>query len=154
MFKTSRRATWWRSAFAASFLISITVIGAGARESLAQPIVLPAVADAYIRTDLDIRRNDNYGCQQFVMVGTSRGGGGIPFGGADAMRALIQFDLSAIPPGSVTSAILKLTILDAHRDPVGRNIAVWISTDERRLPIRLQAELPAGNFVLALREAR
>jgi len=119
MFKTSQRATWWGSAFTASFLIFLTfiiVIGVGARESLAQPITLQAIADAYIRTDDNSRRNDNYGCQQFVMVGTSQGGGGIPFGGADAMRTLIQFDLSTIPPGSVASAILELTILGAPYD--------------------------------------
>ena len=41
----------------------------------AQPMVS---ADTYIRTDLDIRRNDNYGLQGFIEVGTSRGGGGSP----------------------------------------------------------------------------
>ncbi len=33
-------------------------------------------------------------------------------------------------------------------------MAVWISTDARRLPVRLQADLPVGNFNLVLREVR
>ncbi|RPH56355.1 DNRLRE domain-containing protein, partial [bacterium] len=124
MFKTNGRATWWRSAFATSFLLSMTVIGVGARECLAQPIALQAIADASVRTDLDVRRNDNYGCEAFLLVGTSRGGGGLPFGGADAMRALIQFDLSAIPSGSVTNAILELTIFDPPYDN-GQSTSVY-----------------------------
>jgi hypothetical protein len=49
---------------------------------------------------------------------------------------------------------LKVAVTDDKREPVGQNLAVWISTDARRLPVKMQADLPVGNFVLALREAR
>ena len=59
-----------------------------------------------------------------------------------------------VPLGTVDALNLMLTILDADRQPVARNTAVWISTDAERLPVKLQAELPVGSFVLALREVR
>ena len=34
------------------------------------------------------------------------------------------------------------------------NSSVWISTDARRLPVKLQSDLPVGSFVLALRDAK
>jgi hypothetical protein len=49
---------------------------------------------------------------------------------------------------------LAVTVLDPERKQVGKNMAVWMSTDARRLPLRLQADLPVGYFVLALKEAR
>ncbi|PTN10005.1 hypothetical protein [Nitrosomonas aestuarii] len=73
-------------------------------------IILDAQTDTYIRTDLDIRRNDNYGMQEFIMVGTGRGGDSKPFGAADAMRALIRFDNSLIPRVQFTSALLEATL--------------------------------------------
>ena len=33
-------------------------------------------------------------------------------------------------------------------------MAVWISDDARRLPVRIQAQLPVGSFVLTLKDAR
>jgi hypothetical protein len=59
-----------------------------------------------------------------------------------------------VAAGEFSAWPLKAEILDAQKQPVWKNIAVWISNDSRRLPVRLQAELPVGNFVLALREAR
>ncbi len=49
---------------------------------------------------------------------------------------------------------LAVSVLDAQRQPVGQNIVIWISTDRRRLPAKIQADLPVGSFVLGLREAR
>lgn len=49
---------------------------------------------------------------------------------------------------------LRAEIFDAQNQAIWKNIAVWISTDARRLPVRLQAELPVGHFVLSLRETR
>lgn len=72
-------------------------------------ITLNAVADTMIRTDLDLRRNDNYGKESVMMVGTSRGGGGIPYGGADALRSLLKFDLANISH-PVEHATLQLTV--------------------------------------------
>ena len=45
-------------------------------------------------------------------------------------------------------------IRDTKGQTVGRGLAVWISDDARRLPLRIQAQLPVGAFVLTLREAR
>lgn len=59
-----------------------------------------------------------------------------------------------VPLGDVSAWNLKLTILDATRKPVTANTAIWITNDARRLPVRLQSDLPLGTFVLALREAR
>jgi hypothetical protein len=59
-----------------------------------------------------------------------------------------------VPMGDVEAWNLKLTILDSKKQPAATNSAVWISTDARRLPVKLQSDLPVGAFVLALREAR
>jgi hypothetical protein len=45
-------------------------------------------------------------------------------------------------------------IRDQKGQVVGRGLAVWISDDARRIPLRIQAQLPVGSFVLTLREAR
>ena len=49
---------------------------------------------------------------------------------------------------------VSLTATDEKNQAAGRNMAVWISTDPRRLPVRLQADLPVGNFNLVLRDVR
>ena len=59
-----------------------------------------------------------------------------------------------VPFGDMDAWNLKTSILDAEGRPSVNDAAVWISTDARRLPLKLQAELPVGNFVLALRDAR
>ncbi len=75
----------------------------------ASSFVLDVEADTYIRTDLNARRNDNYGKTNIIQIGTGRGGGGIPFGGADAQRILLRFDVDNSFP-QAKSAILELTI--------------------------------------------
>lgn len=65
--------------------------------------VLKAEADTYIRSDLDIRRKDNYGREVILAVGTGR------FGEADRMRSLIRFDLRSFSK-PVEQAILQLTV--------------------------------------------
>lgn len=59
-----------------------------------------------------------------------------------------------VPFGDVEAWNVKVRILDAQRQEVGRNIGIWISTDARRLPVKIEAELPVGTFALTLREAR
>jgi hypothetical protein len=59
-----------------------------------------------------------------------------------------------VPLGDLEAWNMKVSITDAQGKPVGQNIGVWISSDARRLPLKLQAELPVGNFVLALRDAK
>lgn len=71
----------------------------------------------------------------------------------------VRFEVGApepirVPMGSVTAWNLRVTILDATNQSVGTNVRAWISTDARRLPVRLQADLPVGNFALALRSAQ
>jgi hypothetical protein len=75
-----------------------------------QTVIFGVDADTMVRTDVDSRRNDNYGCDRVLQLGTSRGGGGIPFGGPDAMRSLLHFDLSSVPAGFVSSAILEVSV--------------------------------------------
>jgi hypothetical protein len=58
------------------------------------------------------------------------------------------------PFGEANAWKLRLGIVDAGGKPQGRNVAMWISDDARRLPMKLQAELPIGTFNLNLREAR
>jgi hypothetical protein len=59
-----------------------------------------------------------------------------------------------VPYGRSNAWRLDVKVLDAARQPVWNNVALWISTDTRRLPVKMQAELPIGSFVLALRQAR
>jgi hypothetical protein len=56
--------------------------------------------------------------------------------------------------GDVSAWRIKLTLFDDKNHAVGRNMALWISDDARRLPVKLQAELTVGSFNLTLREAR
>jgi hypothetical protein len=49
---------------------------------------------------------------------------------------------------------LKLSIFDSAGRLQGRNVAMWLSDDPRRLPMKFQAELPVGTFNLNLREVR
>ncbi len=45
-------------------------------------------------------------------------------------------------------------VTDDKGQPVGKNLAMWISNDARRYPIKIHAELEVGSFDLVLREAR
>jgi hypothetical protein len=71
----------------------------------------------------------------------------------------VEFQVSgpervSVPLADVNAWNLRMTILDAQGQPVASNTAAWISTDGRRLPVKLQSDLPLGSFVLALRDAR
>jgi uncharacterized protein DUF3108 len=59
-----------------------------------------------------------------------------------------------VPLGEFNAWNLKIGITDAQGQPVWKSIALWVSNDARRLPVKMQAELPVGSFVLVLREAR
>lgn len=58
-----------------------------------------------------------------------------------------------VPLGEMDAWKLNLAITDAAGERVWKDIAIWVSNDARRLPVKMQAELPVGAFVLALREA-
>lgn len=57
-----------------------------------------------------------------------------------------------VPAGQFSAWNVTVGIIDAQNQPVWKNNAVWISNDARRLPVKLQAELPVGHFVLTLRD--
>jgi hypothetical protein len=59
-----------------------------------------------------------------------------------------------VGPGSFTAFRITPTITDSRGQSVGRAMSVWLSDDARKLPLKLQADLPVGNFNLTLREAR
>jgi hypothetical protein len=105
-------------------------------------IALEASADTVVRTDVDTRRNDNYGCGPFLHVGTGRGGNLQPEGAADAIRSLVRFDLGGIDPRTVYGATLELTLagytsgsastiytVDAHRVLRTRGLTPWVEGD-------------------------
>jgi hypothetical protein len=58
------------------------------------------------------------------------------------------------PMGERLALKVRLSVFDGKNQPVGRNIAIWISDDARRLPVKLQADLPVGSFNLLLRDAK
>lgn len=91
-------------------------------------LTLKADADTYVRADLVVRQNDNYGMQDFVEVGTGRADGSQVVGAADRMRALLHFNTSVLPRLRLNSATLETTLhsfdngtassvytIDAHR---------------------------------------
>lgn len=58
-----------------------------------------------------------------------------------------------VPMGDFKAWNLQIAIRNAAGEPVGSNIAAWISADNRKLPVKLQAGLPVGRFTLTLRTA-
>jgi len=92
----------------------------------------------------------------------------VPFKAGDRMTMPVsdggtnykgQFDISGPERvrtglGDVSAFKLRLALADDKSKPVGRNIAMWISDDARRLPLKVQAELAVGSFNLTLREAK
>ena len=93
----------------------------------------------------------------------------IPFKGGDRMTMpvcdsgtnyKVTIDIAAAaervrtPMGEMIAWKVRPTVVDDKNRPVGRNMAIWLSDDARRLPVKFQAELPVGTFNLILREAR
>ncbi len=58
------------------------------------------------------------------------------------------------PLGEINAWKVRPVLTDDKGQMVGKNLAVWISDDERRYPLKIQAELALGTFNLLLREAR
>lgn len=56
--------------------------------------------------------------------------------------------------GTVRAWRVTPAIFDERGRPTGRSMALWMSDDARRLPVKLQADLAVGSFQLTLREAR
>lgn len=59
-----------------------------------------------------------------------------------------------VPLGDFKAWKLCVRIVDTQGRPVGENLGLWISNDARRLPVKMQADLPVGSFALALREVQ
>jgi hypothetical protein len=59
-----------------------------------------------------------------------------------------------VPLGELSAWRLGVRIVDAQGQSVAENVGVWISNDARRLPVKMQADLPVGSFTLALRDAQ
>jgi len=58
------------------------------------------------------------------------------------------------PAAEMNALKVNAAILDVNDRPLGQNIVIWFSEDPRRLPMKIQAEMPFGTFNLVLREAR
>jgi len=58
------------------------------------------------------------------------------------------------PLGDRSSWRVTLAVADGNGQTVGKNLAIWIADDAQRLPLKLQADLAVGGFVLLLRDAR
>jgi hypothetical protein len=70
-----------------------------------------------------------------------------------------QFDVGAleeirVPFGRMPAWNVRLTLTDASGQLFWKRTEFWMSNDNRRLPIKMQAELPIGHFVLALKDVR
>ncbi len=58
-----------------------------------------------------------------------------------------------VPLGTFEGVRLDVSIVDAEGQMAAKNAGVWVSTDSRRLPLKMQADLAVGSFVLLLRSA-
>lgn len=56
--------------------------------------------------------------------------------------------------GTQSAWRVRPVVLTAQGQPVGRGLALWISDDERRIPLRLRAEVAVGSFDLAISQAK
>ncbi len=58
------------------------------------------------------------------------------------------------PIGDVDAWQVRASIVDTKGETAAKNVALWLSTDARRLPVKIRADLPFGTFTLALRDVR
>ena len=68
----------------------------------------------------------------------------------------VQFEAAGIervktPKGELAALKIRTAVFDDKNQPVGKNVAIWLSDDARRAPVKIQADLPVGSFVLLLR---
>jgi hypothetical protein len=68
--------------------------------------------------------------------------------------AVIGHENITTPLGQFLAWKITPTVLDARGKAQGRAFSLWISDDSRRLPLRMEADMSVGRFVLSLREAR
>jgi hypothetical protein len=91
---------------------------------------------------------------------TFKPGERITFPVADS-GSLYTVDVTVGQPEAVKTRALETmawpltgVIKDADGQSEWKNIGAWISVDARHLPVKMQAELPVGAFVLSLREVK
>lgn len=60
----------------------------------------------------------------------------------------------ATPLGRLTAWKIVPTILDAKGKPAGEKMGLWISDDARKLPLKMEADLAVGRFVIVLKDVR
>ena len=58
------------------------------------------------------------------------------------------------PVGQLAAWKIVPTIFDEHGKPTGEKLGLWISDDARKLPVKLEADLPVGHFVITLKGVR
>ena len=58
------------------------------------------------------------------------------------------------PVGAQSAWKIMMLVFDQSNKQIGRNMAFCLQRPGRRLPIKLQADLAVGSFVMVLREAR
>lgn len=56
--------------------------------------------------------------------------------------------------GALRAWRITPVIIDEAGKPEGRGMALWLSDDARRLPLKIEAQLAVGKFVITLREVR
>jgi hypothetical protein len=71
----------------------------------------------------------------------------------------VSFEVGAIERlrtaiGDVDAWQVKTSIIDTKGETTAKNVALWLTTDARRLPVKVRADLPFGTFTLALRDVR
>jgi hypothetical protein len=112
-------------------------------ESAVSPATQDALATLYAIRAVPLKAGDR------IVIPTSDGG----------MNYVATFQVAppepiTVPFGTVNALKIAVGIVDANRQMVGGNMAIWISTDARRYPVKLQGDLPVGTFGLSLRDAR
>jgi Protein of unknown function (DUF3108) len=58
------------------------------------------------------------------------------------------------PIGEIAAWKAVPVVTDDKGQTIGKNLTMWISADARRYPLKIQADMPVGSFVLQLREAK
>ena len=60
----------------------------------------------------------------------------------------------ATPVGQLAAWKLVPAVFDEHGKPTAEKLGLWISDDARKLPLKLEAELAVGRFVIVLRDVK
>ncbi len=54
--------------------------------------------------------------------------------------------------GTLSAFHASLRVIEEGKGPVDRRMDLWVSDDSRRLPVKVQIDIPVGSFVLLLRQ--